>query len=69
MTRAKAKFPGYRLVLSGVWGSKGVTWRLVGAANDRLKRVTRSLGAIFVDPNNWIRDVDFGRDGLHLNRN
>ena len=23
----------------------------------------------FVDPNSWIRDVDFGRAGLHLNRN
>jgi len=22
-----------------------------------------------VDPNSWIRDVDFGRDGLHLKRN
>jgi len=34
---AKAKFPGSRLVLSGVLRSKGVTWRRVGAANDRLE--------------------------------
>jgi len=66
---AKAKFPGSRLVLSGVLRNKGVTWRRVGAVNDRLEWVASNLGATFVDPNSWIRDVDFGRDGLHLNRN
>jgi hypothetical protein len=66
---AKAKHPGSRLVLSGVLRSKGVTWRRFGAANDRLEWVARNFGATFVDPNSWIRDVDFGRDGLHLNRN
>ena len=40
---AKAKFPISRLVLSGVLRSKGVTWRRVGAANDRLNWVARSL--------------------------
>ena len=39
------------------------------AANGRLEWVARSLGAAFVEPNSWIRDLDFGRDGLHLNRN
>ena len=34
---AKAKFPGYRLVLSGVLISKGVKWRRDRAANDRLE--------------------------------
>jgi len=66
---AKAKFPGSRLVLSGDLRSRGVKWRLVGMANDRLERVTKNLGATFVDPNSWIRDEYFGRDGLHLNRN
>jgi len=66
---AKAKFPGSRLVLSGVLRSRGVNWRRAGAANDRLEWVARNLGATFVDPNSWIRDMDFGRDGLHLNRN
>ena len=46
-----------------------MTWRYVGAVNDRLEWVTRSLGATFVDPNSWIRDLDFGREGLRLNRN
>jgi len=39
------------------------------AANDRLEWVARSVGATFVEPNCWIRDLDFGMDGLHLNRN
>jgi hypothetical protein len=68
VNKAKAKFPGSRLVLSGVLRSKGVNWRRVGAANDRLEWVARALGATFVDPNNWVRDEDFGRDGIHLNR-
>jgi len=66
---AKAKFPGSRLVLSGILRSRGVNWRRVGAANDRLKWVARNLGATFVDSNSRIRDVDFGREGLHLKRN
>jgi hypothetical protein len=37
------------------------------AANDRFEWVAGNLGAIFVDPNSWIRDGDFRRDGLHLN--
>jgi hypothetical protein len=65
---AKAKFLGSSLVLSGVLRSRGVNWWLVGVANDRLEWVARNLGATFVYPNIWIRDVD-GRDGLHLNRN
>jgi hypothetical protein len=66
---AKAKFSGSRLVLSGVLRSKGVKWRCVGAVNNRLEWVARNLGATFVDPNSWIRDVDFGMDGLRLNKN
>jgi hypothetical protein len=66
---AKTKFPGSRLVLSGVLRSRGVSWRRVGAVNDRMEWVAGTLGPTFVDPNSWIRDEDFGRDGLHLNRN
>jgi hypothetical protein len=65
---AKAKFPGSSLVLSGVLRSRGVSWRRVGAANNRLEWVARILGATFVDPDSWIRDEDFGWDGLYLNR-
>jgi len=65
---AKTKFQGSRLIVSGVLRSRGVSWRRVGAANDRLEWVAGTLGATFVDPNSWIRDGDFGRDGLHLNR-
>jgi hypothetical protein len=65
---AKTKFQGSRVIVSGVLRSRGVSWRRVGAANDRLEWVAEALGATFVDPNSWIRDGDFGRDGLHLNR-
>jgi len=69
VNQAKAKFSGYRLELSSVLRSKGVIWRLVRAANDILELVAGSLGATFVDPNSWIRDLDLSSDGLYLNRN
>jgi hypothetical protein len=65
---AKAIFPGSRIVISGVLRGKGMNWQCVGAADDRLEWVARNLGATFIDSNSWIQDVDFGRDGLHLNR-
>jgi hypothetical protein len=64
---AKSEFADPRLVLSGVLRSRGVSWRRVGATDDRLEWVARNLGATFVDPNSWIRDGNFGRDGLRLN--
>ena len=45
-----------------------MSWRQVGAANDRFEWVAGTVGATFVDRNSWIRDGDFGSDGLHLNR-
>jgi len=69
VTTAKETFQGSRLVLSGVLRSEKMKWQRVGAANDRLEWVASRLGATFVDSNSWIRDADFGRDGLHLNRN
>jgi hypothetical protein len=65
---AKAKFPGSKLFLSDVLRSRCVSWRRVGAANDRLEWVTRILGDTFVDPSSWIREEGFVRDGLHLNK-
>jgi hypothetical protein len=56
-------------VLSGVLRNNGVKWRCIRPANDRLEWVARNVGAIFIDPNSSIRDVDFDRDGLHLNKN
>ena len=51
-------------MLSGVLRSRGVNWQYVGAVNDRLEWVVRNQGATFVDLKCWIRDGDFGRDGL-----
>jgi hypothetical protein len=68
MNTVKAKFPDSRLVLSGVLRSKGVSWRRVGAINDRLEWVAGKPGATFVDSKSWICNGDFSRDGLHRNR-
>ena len=62
MTTAKKKFPNCRLVLSGVLRRRDVSWRRIGALNNRLDWVANALGLNFVDPN-----CDFARDGLHLN--
>ena len=66
---AKTKFPNSRLVLSGMLRCRGENWRQFRAMNDRLEWIARNLDATFIDPNRWIRDSNFGRNGLHLNRN
>jgi hypothetical protein len=50
----KVTFFGSKLVLSDVLGCKGVKWRHVGAANDRLEWVARNIGATFIDANSCI---------------
>jgi hypothetical protein len=66
--KAKTKFLEDSLVPSVVIRRKYVSWRHIGALNDRFDCVARTLGFTFVDPNSWIEDWDFGRDGLHINR-
>ena len=44
-----------------------MSWWRIGALNDRFQLVADALGLNFVDPNSWIEDGDFARDGLHLN--
>ena len=56
------------MILSGVLRRRDVSWCCIGAANDRLEWVARSLGVTLVDPNRWVEDRDFNGDGLHLNR-
>ena len=64
---AKKKLPNCKLVLSGVLRRRDIPWRRIGGLNDRLARVADTEGLTFVDPNSWIEDGDFGRDGVHLN--
>ena len=45
-----------------------MSWPRNGAADDRLEWVANTLGMNFVDPNSWVDDWDFSRDGLHINR-
>ena len=35
--------------------------------NDRFDWEANALGFTFVNPNSWIEDGDFVRDGMHLN--
>lgn len=67
VSTTKKKLPNCRLVLSGVLRRRDVSWRRIGALNYRIDWVANALGLTFVDPNSWIEDGDFARDGLHLN--
>jgi hypothetical protein len=64
---AKRKIPKCRLFLSGVLRRRDVSCRYIGALNVRYDWVARAMGLTFVDPNSWIEDGDFARDGLQLN--
>ena len=64
---AQRKIPNCRLVLSGVLRRRDVSWRRTGALNDRFDWVANALGLTFVDPNSWIEEGDFVRNGLQLN--
>jgi hypothetical protein len=59
----KKKLPNCKIVLSGVLRRRDVPWRRIGRLNDRIAWVANAEGLTFVDPNNWIEDGDFGRDG------
>jgi lysophospholipase L1-like esterase len=65
---AKTKFSTSRVVLSGVLWGRDVSWRRICAVNSRYVWVANALGVTSVDPNIWVDDWDFGRDGLHINR-
>jgi hypothetical protein len=63
---AKVKHPNCRLVLSGaLW--RDVSWWHIGPLNDRYEWIAGALGITFFDPNSWIEDGVFARDGLHFN--
>lgn len=68
VNKAKTKFPKSKLVLSGVLRRRDVSWRRIGAINSRYDWIAKTLGVTFVDPNSWVENWDFGRDGVHMNR-
>ena len=67
VSTAKKKLPNCKLVLSGVLRRRDVSWWRIGALNDRFDWVANALELTIVDPNSWIEDGDFARDGLYLN--
>jgi len=64
--KAKVKFPQSRIVLSGVLRRTDASWRRIGALNDRYDWIAKTMGVTFVDPNSWLEDWDFARDGLNI---
>ena len=65
--KAKVKFPNSKIVLSGVLRQADVSWRCIGALNDRYDWILRTLGVTFLDPNSWLEEWDFTRDRPHIN--
>jgi hypothetical protein len=57
-----------KIIVSGVLRRKDVHWRKIGRVNEAFEWVAERLGVEFVDPNSWMDDRDFARDGVHLNR-
>jgi hypothetical protein len=53
---AKTKFSVSRVVFSGVLQREDVSWRRIGAVNDRLEWVGNTLVVTFVDPNSWVNE-------------
>ena len=45
-----------------------MAWRRIGALNNRYDWIAKTLGVTFVNPNSWLEDWDFARDGLHTKR-
>jgi len=54
VSTAMKKLLNCRLFLSGVLRRRDVSWRRIGALNDRFDWVANALGIIFVNPNSWI---------------
>jgi hypothetical protein len=65
---AEVKFPQSKIALCGVLRRTDVAWRRIEALNDRYDWIAKKLGVTFVNPNVWLEDCDFARDGLHINR-
>jgi hypothetical protein len=47
--KATTKFPQSRLVLSGVFMRRDMSWRWIGALNSRYDWITKTLGITFLD--------------------
>jgi len=70
---AKTKFSASRVDLSGVLQREDVSWRRIGAVNNRLEWAANRLEwaantlGVTVDPNSWVADWDFSRGAFHIN--
>lgn len=64
----KRTFPEAKICISGILYRRDVDYRYIDAVNSCLDWICKDKDVIFVNGNSWVRDEDFGYDGLHLNR-
>ena len=43
-----------------------MSWQRIGDVNSKRERVAQTVGVTFIDPNSWVDNWNFGRDGLHV---
>ncbi len=66
--KAPEKLPKAKIYISGILRRLDIPWRRVDIVNRMFEWVAQRRNVFFVDPNSWLQNGDFGRDGLHLNR-
>ena len=67
-TAARTAFSSAKIIISGILRRRDVPDRIINYINEGFDWVCKMKGMYFVDPNCWLKTIDRGRDGLHLNR-
>lgn len=63
----KLKFPTSRIVVNAIIRKKGVSINLIKRLNQGIHWMCQKLNISFADPNPFIKNNCFARDGVHLN--
>lgn len=66
---SKDKFPNARIIVNGTLRRRGVSQTLTKKLNSGIKWMADALRVSYADPNPFVRNADFARDGIHLNDN
>lgn len=64
----RCKAPNSKIAISGVLRRRDTGIGRIGRINQELDRLCETKKCLMVDGNAWLKDTDFGRDGVHLNR-
>lgn len=68
VTKARNKFEGAKVVISGLIHRHDVDFKYISAVNSCLEWICKEMDMLFVDGNVWIKESDISGDGLHFNR-